>query len=335
MPSVSSLSDAPVIVVGNPRSGTTLLRLMLTCHPNICIPPEGPFIYKLFDKYGDFLEGHFSSEKLIKALMNTPKIELWGIDVDRVRNIFSEQEDIDYQAFIKAVYLEYMRKHDIKKNRWGDKSGSYTINGLPILKESFTQAFIIHIVRDGRDVACSYRGVKPSSDPYAPHLPEDILEIAYIWKGNLKKINTFLEAWPRDQQCTVLYEELVNDPESVLRKICTAIGESFHSDMLSFYEKNREKGLEPPRFLNWKEKTLQEVTTTQVKRWRQELDKSEVVLFNKMAGEILQHYGYEELHDSLSFEERMKYMSFVMRKYGQACRRYAVRLKRMSKGEFR
>ena len=40
MPSI----EPPVFVIGNPRSGTTLLRLMLTGHPGIAIPPEGGFL---------------------------------------------------------------------------------------------------------------------------------------------------------------------------------------------------------------------------------------------------------------------------------------------------
>ena len=41
------MSDAgvsPVFVVGCPRSGTTLLRLMLNAHPRLAIPPESHFI---------------------------------------------------------------------------------------------------------------------------------------------------------------------------------------------------------------------------------------------------------------------------------------------------
>jgi Sulfotransferase family len=41
----------PVFIIGNPRSGTTLLRLMLTCHPHLVIPPEGGFAVWLHDEY--------------------------------------------------------------------------------------------------------------------------------------------------------------------------------------------------------------------------------------------------------------------------------------------
>ena len=41
----------PIFVVGNPRSGTTLLRLVLTSHSKINIPPESNFIIRKMKKY--------------------------------------------------------------------------------------------------------------------------------------------------------------------------------------------------------------------------------------------------------------------------------------------
>jgi len=40
--------DAPIFIVGSPRSGTTLLRLMLNQHPRIAIPPESLFLPQLY-----------------------------------------------------------------------------------------------------------------------------------------------------------------------------------------------------------------------------------------------------------------------------------------------
>jgi hypothetical protein len=35
----------PIFILGNPRSGTSLLRLMLHSHSEICIPPESHFFF--------------------------------------------------------------------------------------------------------------------------------------------------------------------------------------------------------------------------------------------------------------------------------------------------
>src|SRR3954447_12921881 len=49
-------SERPLFVVGAPRSGTTLLQLMLHAHPRIAIPPENRFVlpaYYARHRFGD------------------------------------------------------------------------------------------------------------------------------------------------------------------------------------------------------------------------------------------------------------------------------------------
>ena len=45
-------TEDPVFILANPRSGSTLFRLMLAAHPSIVIPPESEFIVKLYPKFG-------------------------------------------------------------------------------------------------------------------------------------------------------------------------------------------------------------------------------------------------------------------------------------------
>ena len=54
-------NDKPVFVVGNPRSGTTMLRLVLTSNSKLSIPPEAAFIVKYFTKYGHLNKFNLSS----------------------------------------------------------------------------------------------------------------------------------------------------------------------------------------------------------------------------------------------------------------------------------
>lgn len=46
--------STPIFILGNPRSGTTLLQLMLACHPRLAVPPECGFALWLYDRYGDW-----------------------------------------------------------------------------------------------------------------------------------------------------------------------------------------------------------------------------------------------------------------------------------------
>ena len=47
-------ADRPVIVVGCPRSGTTMLQLMLHAHPRIAIPPETRIVLNVYRERREF-----------------------------------------------------------------------------------------------------------------------------------------------------------------------------------------------------------------------------------------------------------------------------------------
>uniref|UniRef100_UPI00281255E6 sulfotransferase n=1 Tax=Streptomyces alfalfae TaxID=1642299 RepID=UPI00281255E6 len=49
-------SPRPVFLLGCPRSGTTLLQLMLHAHPRIALPPENRFVLPAYERrlaFGD------------------------------------------------------------------------------------------------------------------------------------------------------------------------------------------------------------------------------------------------------------------------------------------
>ena len=43
-------SDRPIFVVGCPRSGTTLFRVMLHAHPRIALPPENEYVMPAYHR---------------------------------------------------------------------------------------------------------------------------------------------------------------------------------------------------------------------------------------------------------------------------------------------
>lgn len=287
------MTGQPVIIVGNSRSGTTLLRLILTCHPNICIPPEGPFIVFLEPKYGQI--NYFDDvtiESFVDDLLRVTKMEEWNLNRDRLIQHLKNGPRNSFFAVVDGIYREYMNTIGQVKKRWGDKSGSYTTSRLGSIKRSLPHAFLLHIVRDGRDVACSYRALQGIKGKYAPRLPTDPLEIAYIWKKNVNRISRFLSEWPAAQRAQVRYEDLVMSPGPTLQKLCAELGEEYDYRMLDFHRQNVKQSLEPKVYLAWKQKTLEEISDSQVGRWKTEMSEAEVRLFEALAGDVLRRYGY-------------------------------------------
>src|SRR3546814_7662722 len=103
--------DRPIFVIGNPRSGTSLLRLMLTNHPEICIAPECGFLQWWYDRYFNWgLNDSRNEDKVdefIKNFSQSRKIETWNISYQKLRNRIIEEQPRSYAELVSLPYLEY------------------------------------------------------------------------------------------------------------------------------------------------------------------------------------------------------------------------------------
>ena len=79
-------------VIGNPRSGTTLLRLMLNNHPEVTVPPECGFAMWLHEIYvnTDFSD-MTSIDDFLEKLSTVKKIETWKINLAELKNFFDKK----------------------------------------------------------------------------------------------------------------------------------------------------------------------------------------------------------------------------------------------------
>ncbi len=171
----------------------------------------------------------------------------------------------------------------------GDKN-NYYIKHIETIKEIFNAPKFIFIVRDGRDVACSYRelALKNISSIYAPNLPYSLESIANEWAVN----NKFLLDELNEQTVLVTYEDLVRHPNRTLGRICNFLGVEYSKSMLEYYENNDE----PPEFLQWKSKTLEKPDGDNVGKYKNILTPDEILLFGSIAGEPLNAFGYNIQH---------------------------------------
>jgi len=281
-------------ILGNQRSGTTLLRLMLTCHGSVVVPPECHFMLWLYKRFSSW---HFNEGLVgfVDALYDCTKFETWGLDREYLLSYLQAHgNDIyDYGSLVKAVYECYAQRHFEKGSLCGDKN-SLWIEMVWAIEEIVRSPKYIYLVRDGRDVACSYRELagRTFNSQYQPRLPSDIPSIARAWDMANRVLFSFLVGKDENRVLRLHYEDLVECPEEALRACCGFLSIEYEPRMLNFHEVNRSLGLEPKEFLQWKEKTLTEVNAMSVGRYRRELTNPEIREFNEIAGESLRDHGY-------------------------------------------
>lgn len=274
----------PIFIFGNRRSGTTLLRLMLTSHQNISIPPEGDFLVQLGWKYDFRKLNRALIENFIDDLYEMQNIQDWEIERDSLSERLLESLPKSFPDLVDEIYQEYNRiKFAGSKKRWGDKTTWY-INYIPQIRKYFPDMKVIHIIRDVRAVVASYQKV--------PHLPNDVAEATMDWLWTAWKIDSARHLFSPAQWYQIRYEDLVEDPPTELKKICTFLDEPYQEGMLNYWQQNRENSLEPPRHMDWKMKTLEKVSTNPTDRWKKTLSEDEQALIVKNSRNVMLRYGY-------------------------------------------
>src|SRR5919112_1630386 len=145
--------DRPIFVVGCPRSGTTMVQLMLHAHPRIAIPPETRFLLTAYwerRRFGDLgrAEGRYALARWIVDRKQTRFADL-GLDAEEI-----VREITAGPGTLGTVFRGYARRFG--KPRWGDKRPAYLQN-LDVILRLFPDAQIVHVIRDGRACVASLK----------------------------------------------------------------------------------------------------------------------------------------------------------------------------------
>lgn len=286
----------PVFVIGNPRSGTSLFRLLLTSHSRMVIPPECGFIVWLHKDFKHWSAGDIKTEldMFLDKLSDCKKFDTWEIDLSKLKSFLQERNPEDYSELCAYVYLYYSSRFSKDIAVWGDKN-NFHINCLNELLTIYPEAKFIHLVRDGRDVYCSYLEVmeKGAKSPYAPVLSTDVNTVANEWNRNLIKVDAFFLSHPEVDTKTVRYEELIATPETILADVFSWCGLDYESSVLDFFEQNITMKLEPEKTLEWKVKTRQPIDSSNSGKFKSTMSSDQVERFNRAAKAALLRYGYK------------------------------------------
>lgn len=279
--------DAPIFVVGSDRSGTTLLRLMLTCHPKIAIPPESIFALQLYPQWASvLLEQGEQIETLCNELYDDARFREWQVERGELQQAIMDRKPLNFADFVSLVHETYAQQHQPTASRWGDKNPRYAMH-LAWIWSLFPDAKVIHIIRDGRAVFNSFLDANRKAGRTL--WPEEVSAAARSWTIRLTRARKHRDN-PNYRE--VLYEELAKSPEAELRRICRFLDLEYDPMMLSFADVNRREELVPQHRTAWHDATLSPVQDSRVSAWKQTLPPSYIARFELMAGHQLLSCGY-------------------------------------------
>jgi Sulfotransferase family/HEAT repeats len=276
-------TDDPVFVVGAARSGTTLLRLLLTAHPNISIPPEGDFLLDLAPQFRGRRLSPEDRYRFVDRFFGLEKCVEWGLERDALTRRIEALSPTTYGALAAIPYRMYGELKFGGKPRWGDKN-PYYVFFLDTVLGLYPRARAVDVVRDGRDVAASVIPLGFGARTAA--------EAAVAWVRSVRAGEASRERSP-DRVRRLKYEELVAAPTCGAELLCDFIQEPFSSAMLEFHRENRRAGLVPEHRLGWHAATREPIRADSVGRWRRELTSVQTLAIELLAGTTLEGLGYD------------------------------------------
>ena len=184
---VGSADTTPVLIVGMPRSGTTLVEQIVSSHPNVAAGGELTF----------WTERGAASQKAGPAVTEAT---------------FQAQAAVDYLGLLRAI--------GPKAARVTDKM-PFNFLWAGLIHLAFPRATIIHCRRAAIDTALS---IHQTHFHPALAFPTGGAELVAYFRGYQRVTDHWRRVLPAEQFVEIDYEELTRGPEPVVRRLIASCG---------------------------------------------------------------------------------------------------------------
>ena len=263
------MEKPPIFIIGCPRSGTTLMRVILDSHPNICCGPE---------------------THLIKNMKNLR--EKIGERWEMLKPYGIEEQVLDQK--IQEIFTLFTNNYVKMKNkkRWAEKTPE-NIFYVDVIDKFFPNCQFINVIRDGRDVVCSFKERWGSKTVFSGIKNWNrSMELTYIYRTRFKK----------DRYMETRYEDLVTRPEQETKKIMEFLGEGWTPGLLEHHKSDHDfwfnfnkesKDDQKIEKHPLRHSPSKPVFSSSVGKWKKNLNVVEKALVNIYLRENLKKLGYK------------------------------------------
>jgi hypothetical protein len=261
-------NQAPVFVVGVPRSGTTVFSVKLAEATGIAMSPETHFMPEVYArlKHLDVSEAKAVDRALDKFSTGRWFADL-GLETESIKKEFLGCEQRDWPRLFATILRLYAVKSGA--SRWGEKTPGHYRYVTELLRW-YPNCHIIFIMRDPRAVV--------ASNLRAPFSPSYAWFIARRWR----EMWDIYQSHSADNRVSMVrYEDFVTNPDYVLSEIKCRIGVAS-----TVHPKSMTVSGDKPQAIGWRKQHLKSaagiVNVRSVARWQEQLsahDKWETDLF--------------------------------------------------------
>ncbi len=221
-PSSLPCNEPAVLVVGTPRSGSTLIEQVLSSHPDLEGTGEESDITTILSYYADKIPG---------AWKGGLEIPVKGLE-RMIRGVAEAPDDVLRQHALAYCDRQHRRAPDSK--RFVDKCLTNYLN-LGFVLRAMPEARIVHSRRDPMATGFSNYRILFTSNVQQAY---DFEHLAHHYA----MVERIMDHWKQlapDRILTVEYEDMVTDLEGQTRRMLDFVGAGWHDDCMRFFENKR------------------------------------------------------------------------------------------------
>lgn len=273
-----------IFMIGAQRSGSNLLHLMLNQLPEIAAPHPPHILQKmtpLISTYGN-LDKNKNFIKLIEdvcRLVELNPIPWESVDLDPT-SIMNRVRVHSLIGILEAVYDQMAESS--KATTWCCKSLA-NIKYLPTIETYFRNAKYIYLYRDGRDIAVSFQKSIIGEKHY--------YHIAKEWARTQRLALMMAAHIGEDRFFKVKYENMISNPESIMKNLCAFLDFEYYETMLESYKS--DDALNTAESGELLENAAKPIMKENAGKYYTEATENDTRIFESVAGEVLDALGYK------------------------------------------
>jgi hypothetical protein len=291
-------------IFGHARSGTTMLARLIRLHPEVHCNYQAHF---------------FTRPPLLQSLVSDDEVGAW---LERGSNRWNRGKDLSPVVLRAAAdFILEREARQVGKRIVGDKSPNSLMDGeaVRLMHKVFPDAYLIYIVRDGRDTVISHRF--QAFIDFPEQLSKEDLQIRTDFardpepflhgKRSIfteKSMSRAAEGWVRnvsetdqagkqlygERYLSLHYEDLLQHPWDEMRKVWHFLGASpaapeLEEFLIAEIQQNPDA--------DWQKQKAQDIAQALHKgkqgTWRDVFTSRDQAIFRQIAGETLHAWGYE------------------------------------------
>ncbi|MBA3646975.1 MAG: sulfotransferase [Chitinophagales bacterium] len=285
-----------IFVVGNSRSGTTMMGRILNNHSRIHTFPELHFFEQLWSgKDKDKILSADQAVKLATTLLNISDKGYFAVREPAKYSVEAQQltNNLQDEKLTAAKVFASVIVHEARKNHkeFPCDQTPQNVFYIPEILNAFPDSRIINMVRDPRDVLLSQKrkwkrrflGGKHATwyETIRAWTNYHPITISKLWNSAVKSGDSTKD----ERLLTVRFENLLKNSDNTIEQVCEFIGIDFSIALKEVPQIGSSSGMD--------KKDVKGINSSRAQSWlKGGLNKTEIWFCQRLCKEHMQQYGY-------------------------------------------